>query len=74
MSILSIVTFLAFLKMAYAIFLRPKPDELEVSSASVPKTTMAVMIVFLIICLIIGLFPGLVVGKLGVLALTAFAL
>lgn len=74
MIILSIVTFLAFLKMAYAIFLRPKPDELEVSSASVPKTTMAVMIVFLIICLIIGLFPGLVVDKLGVLALTAFAL
>jgi len=32
------------------------------------------MIVFLIICLIIGLFPGLVVDKLGVLALTAFAL
>jgi energy-converting hydrogenase B subunit F len=74
MIILSIVTFLAFLKMAYAIFLREKPDDLEVSSAELPKTTIAVMVVFLIICLIVGLFPGLVVDRLGVLALTAFAL
>jgi energy-converting hydrogenase B subunit F len=74
MIILSIVTFLAFLKMAYAIFLREKPDDLEVSSAELPKTTIAVMVVFLVVCLIIGLFPGLVVNKLGVLALSALAL
>jgi energy-converting hydrogenase B subunit F len=74
MIILSIVTFLAFLKIAYAVFLRPKPDDLEVSSASVPKTTMAVMVIFLIICLVIGLFPGLVTSKLAYMALTALAL
>lgn len=74
MIILSIVTFLAFLKMAYAIFLRPKPEDLEVSSSSIPKTTMAVMVIFLIVCLIIGLVPGLVVNPLSSLALSVLAL
>ncbi|RAP50157.1 MAG: hydrogenase [Methanosphaera sp. SHI613] len=74
MIILSIVTFLAFLKIAYAVFLRPKPDELEISNAKLPKTTMVVMVVFLIICLIIGLFPSLVTSKLAVMALGALAL
>ena len=71
MIILSIVTFLAFLKITYAMFLRPKPDDLEVSSAKVPKTTMAIMVFFLIICLIIGLCPDLVVNRLGVMAFSA---
>lgn len=74
MIILSIVTFLAFLKMAYAIFLRPKPDDLEISKADVPKTTMVVMVIFLIFCLVVGLFPSLVVDKLAVLALSAVAI
>ena len=46
----------------------------EISAADVPKTTVAVMVIFLVVCLIIGLYPGLVVDRLGVLALTAFAL
>ena len=74
MIILSIVTFLAFLKITYAIFLRPKPDDLEISSANVPKTTMAVMFLFLIICLVIGLCPDIVTSRLGVLALSALTL
>jgi energy-converting hydrogenase B subunit F len=73
MIILSIVTFLAFLKIVYAIFLRPKPDDLEINNSKIPKTTMGVMILFLIICLVIGIWPNLVVNKLGVLALSALA-
>lgn len=71
MIILSIVTFLAFLKITYMIFLRPKPDELEISSAKVPKTTIAVMVLFLIIALVVGLCPDLVVNNLGMMALSA---
>lgn len=74
MIILSIVTFLAFLKIAYAVFLRPKPDDLEISDAKVPRTTMAVMVVFLIICLVIGLCPDIVISRLGVMALSALAI
>ena len=74
MIILSIVTFLAFLKITYMIFLRQKPDDLKVSKAKIPKTTMAVMVLFLIISLIVGLFPGLVVDNLGVMALSALIL
>ena len=48
MIILSIVTFLAFTQNGtYAlIFLRPKLEDLEVSSSPIPKTTMAVMVIF----------------------------
>lgn len=74
MIILSIVTFLAFLKITYMIFLRQKPDDLHVSKAKIPKTVMAVMVLFLIISLIVGLFPGLVVDKLGIMALSALIL
>jgi len=74
MIILSIVTFLAFLKIAYAIFLKEKPDDLNISKASIPKTTQVVMAVFLVICLVIGLFPGLVTQNLMVMALSALAI
>ena len=70
MIILSVVTFLAFLKITYAIFLKPRPDDLEIKSETVPTTTVAVMVLFLVICLIIGLCPGIVVDNLGVYALS----
>ncbi len=74
MIILSIVTFLAFLKIAYAIFLKPKPEELEVSKSSVPRTSIAIMVILIIICLVIGLMPDIVVSQLGQLALTTIAI
>ncbi|MCD7781812.1 MAG: energy conserving hydrogenase EhbF [Methanosphaera sp.] len=70
MIILSIVTFLAFLKIAYAVFLQPKPDDLEISNKGMPKATLVMMAVLLIVCLVIGLFPDMVVSRLGYLAIT----
>ena len=74
MIILSIVTFLAFLKITYMVFLRPKPAELKVSKSKIPKVTMAVLVLFLVISLVVGLFPGLVVDKLGLMALATLIL
>ncbi|MDO5851749.1 MAG: energy conserving hydrogenase EhbF [Methanobacteriaceae archaeon] len=68
MIILSIVTFLAFLKIFYMVFLRPMPDDLEIVENKVPKTTIGVMVLFLIICLAVGIAPDLIVGRLGALA------
>jgi energy-converting hydrogenase B subunit F len=70
MIILSVVTFLAFLKITYAIFLKPKPDDLEIVSETVPATTVAVMLLFFVICLVVGLYPDIVVGNLGMYALS----
>ena len=56
------------------VFLRPKPAELKVSKSKIPKVTMAVLVLFLVISLVVGLFPGLVVDKLGLMALATLIL
>lgn len=57
MILLSIVTFMTFMKAFYAIYMRPKPKELEISDAKIPKATIFSLVVFLIFCIILGLFP-----------------
>lgn len=64
MVILSIVTFLIFVKLFYNIYLRPKPNDLEIVRDSIPTTTIISLIILVIACIVLGLFPHLVTGPL----------
>ena len=57
MVLLSIVTFMTFMKAFYAVYMRPKPEKLEMKEEKIPKATIFSMVVFLIVCIIFGLFP-----------------
>ncbi len=68
MILLSIVTFMTFMKAFYAIFMRPKPKELKINDSKIPKATIFSLVVFLIICIILGLFPQIATSYLQPLA------
>ena len=68
MILLSIVTFMTFMKAFYTIYMRPKPAELEVIDNKIPKSTIISMAVFLIVCIILGLFPQIATNSLQALA------
>lgn len=68
MVLLSIVTFMTFMKTFYAIYMRPKPKELKISDSKIPKATIFSMVVFLIVCIILGLFPQIATNYLQPLA------
>jgi energy-converting hydrogenase B subunit F len=68
MILLSIVTFMTFMKAFYTIYMRPKPAELEVIDNKIPKSTIISMAVFLIVCIILGLFPQIATNSLQSLA------
>ena len=57
MILLSIVAFMTFMKAFYAVYMRPKPRDLEIKNTNIPKATIFSMVVFLIVCIIFGLFP-----------------
>ena len=58
--IVSIATFVVFVKTFYGMFLRPKPKGLEVPDNEVPKSAVFAMVVLLALIIILGLCPGLV--------------
>ena len=58
--VVSIATFVVFVKTFYGMFLRPKPKGLEVPDNEVPKSAVFAMVVLLALIIILGLFPGLV--------------
>ncbi|MGZ7119511.1 MAG: proton-conducting transporter transmembrane domain-containing protein, partial [Methanobacterium sp.] len=68
MILLSIVTFMTFMKAFYAIYMRPKPQNLEIIHSKIPNATLFSLVVFLIICLILGLFPQIATNYLQPLA------
>lgn len=68
MILLSIVTFMTFMKAFYTIYMRPKPAKLEVIDNKIPKSTIISLVVFLIICIILGLFPQIATSSLQTLA------
>ena len=53
----SIATFVVFVKTFYAMFLRPKPNTLDVVDREVPKAMIFAMFVLLVVIFILGLFP-----------------
>lgn len=62
--LVSIVTFMTFMKAFHSIYLKPKPKDLTVINKNVPKATIFSIVLLLIICLIIGLFPQLVTNNI----------
>ncbi|HMK53218.1 MAG TPA: energy conserving hydrogenase EhbF [Methanobacteriaceae archaeon] len=64
MILLSIVTFMTFMKAFHAVFLRPKPADLEIKNEKIPKATILALLVFLVVCIVFGLFPQLATGFL----------
>jgi len=68
MILLSIVTFMTFMKAFHAVFLRPKPADLEIKNENIPKATIIALLVFLVVCIVFGLFPQVVTSYLQPLA------
>jgi energy-converting hydrogenase B subunit F len=68
MILLSIVTFMTFMKAFYNIYMRPKPFDLDIKKIEIPKSTIIALLVFLSVCIILGLYPQLATNYLQVLA------
>jgi energy-converting hydrogenase B subunit F len=68
MILLSIVTFMTFMKAYHAVYMRPKPADLEIKNDKIPKATIISMLVLLVVCIIFGLFPQLATSYLQPLA------
>lgn len=58
--IVSIATFVVFVKVFYTIFLRPKPRDLKIEKKVVPRSMVFAMCILLIMIIAIGLFPNIV--------------
>lgn len=63
--LISIATFVVFVKSFYAIFLKPQSKDLKFVKESIPKSMIFAVAVLLIICLILGLYPGIVTNPIS---------
>lgn len=63
--IVSIATFVVFVKTFYTMFLRPKPKDLKIPNKKAPKSMVFAMVVFLIIIIALGLFPDIVTSGIS---------
>jgi len=70
MVLMSIVTFMTFMRAFHTIYLRPKPVDLEIKNEKIPKITLVAMVIFLVICLVLGLYPQLATNFLQGLAMS----
>ncbi len=70
MVLMSIVTFMTFMRAFHTIYLRPKPADLEIKNEKIPKITLVAMVAFLVICLVLGLYPQLATNFLQGLAIS----
>jgi energy-converting hydrogenase B subunit F len=60
----SIATFVVFVKTYYSMFLKPKPNELEVSG-EVPRAMIFAMGILLVIIVLLGIFPDVVTNGIS---------
>ena len=61
----SIATFVVFVKTYYTMFLKPKPKELELEGKEVPRSMIIVMGVLLVIIILLGVFPDVVTNGIS---------
>jgi energy-converting hydrogenase B subunit F len=61
----SIATFVVFVKTFYVMFLRPKPQDLEVEGKDVPRAMIFAMGVLLLLVIVLGIFPDVVVNGIS---------
>jgi len=67
--LVSIVTFMVFMKAYHSIFLKPKPKSLKLIEKSVPMSSIAAIVVLLLICIILGIFPQLATDTISQFAM-----
>ena len=56
----SIATFVVFVKTFYAMFLRPRPNSLKIVDKEVPKAMVFAMGILLILVIVFGLYPDII--------------
>jgi energy-converting hydrogenase B subunit F len=61
----SIATFVVFVKTYYTMFLKPKPNDLDLEGKEVPKSMVFAMGVLLIIIILLGIFPDVVTSGIS---------
>ena len=61
----SIATFVVFVKTYYTMFLKPKPRDLELEGREVPRTMIFAMFILLIIIIALGVFPDVVTNGIS---------
>ena len=61
----SIATFVVFVKTFYAMFLRPKPVELELEGKKVPNAMIFAMGVLLVLVIVFGVYPDFVTNGIS---------
>ncbi|MDR2829588.1 MAG: energy conserving hydrogenase EhbF [Methanobrevibacter sp.] len=60
MILISIITFMTFMKAFHSIYLKPKPKNLIVEDVRVPRSSIFAMAVLIVICIVLGIMPTLV--------------
>ena len=60
--LISIGTFMVFVKIFYNVFLKPKPNSLEITNEKVPKSTIFTIAMLTLFCIVVGLVPSLLTG------------
>ena len=63
--LVSVATFMTFVKVFHSTFLKPKPNNLMIESKQIPKSIMISLSVLLLICFILGIFPQLVTDTIS---------
>jgi energy-converting hydrogenase B subunit F len=63
--VVSIATFVVFMKTFYAMFLKPKPQDLDLEGKDVPRSMVLTMGILLIIIILLGIFPDVVTGGIS---------
>ena len=63
--LVSIVTFMVFVKAFHSIYLKPKPKDLQFVNKSIPKSVIFSIGVLLIICLVVGIYPEIVTNVIS---------
>ena len=61
----SIATFVVFVKTFYSMFLSPKPHDLEVVDNDVPRAMVFAMAILLIVIIALGIFPDIVTNGIS---------
>lgn len=67
--LVSIVTFMVFVKAFHSIYLQPKPNNLKILDKPIPKSSVFAIAVLLILCIILGLFPQLATDSISQFAM-----
>ena len=67
--LVSIVTFMVFVKAFHSIYLKPEPKDLKVSEELIPRSSIVSIAILLLICVIIGLLPNLVTDSFSQFAM-----